>query len=238
VVQREPAGALDAEIMGHLAAVGIVKGTPFAPDARMKKILTDAAAIGSAAGRIVSWNPRESEGFAYYPGSKWLNWLFVGGYTFETPPPEVSPEGKITVQASDGARKIHSRLGMYYYATAVTPAMVMKLTGIGSQYLMALMDSSGEYLDGAKTYKVTLPKDIPAERFWSITVYDNQTRSMLDTPQRYPRGGSQNYPLPRAEASADGSTTVYFGDAAGGGQARQLDSDGAGKGLVHAPAPV
>ena len=44
-----------------------------------------------------------------------------------------------------------------------------------------------------KTYKVTLPKNIPAQKFWSLTLYDNQTRSMLDTPQRYPRAGSQSY---------------------------------------------
>ena len=58
---------------------------------------------------------------------------------------------------------------------------------------------------------MTLPKDIPAAAFWSFTVYDNQTRSMLDTPQRYPRAGSQNYPSPAAEPNADGSITVYFG---------------------------
>ena len=57
---------------------------------------------------------------------------------------------------------------------------------------------------------MTLPKDIPAVNFWSFTVYDNQTRSMLDTPQRYPRAGSQSYPSPAAEPDADGSTTVYF----------------------------
>jgi hypothetical protein len=68
-----------------------------------------------------------------------------------------------------------------------------------------------QYLDGGKTYKVTLPKDIPEANFWSLTLYDNQTRSMLDTPQRYPRAGSQSYPSPAAEPSADGSATVYFG---------------------------
>ena len=68
-----------------------------------------------------------------------------------------------------------------------------------------------KYFDGAKTYKVTLPKDIPAANFWSFTLYDNQTRSMLDTPQRYPRAGSQSFPSPAAEPDADGSTTVYFG---------------------------
>jgi hypothetical protein len=52
---------------------------------------------------------------------------------------------------------------------------------------------------------------LSAAAFWSFTLYDNQTRSMLDTPQRYPRAGSQTYPSPAAEANADGSTTIYFG---------------------------
>lgn len=56
-----------------------------------------------------------------------------------------------------------------------------------------------------------MPKDIPAEKFWSFTLYDTMTRSMLDTPQRFPRAGSQSYPSPAAEASADGTTTIYFG---------------------------
>ena len=63
LVQKEPVGALDPEIMGSFAAIGIVKGKPFNPDARMKKILTDAAAIGTAAARTVLWNPRPREGF-------------------------------------------------------------------------------------------------------------------------------------------------------------------------------
>src|SRR5262245_48873194 len=58
--------------------------------------------------------------------------------------------------------------------------------------------------------KLTLPPNIPAAKFWSLTVYDNQTRSMLETPQRYPRAGSQSYPSPAAVANADGSTIVYF----------------------------
>ena len=104
--------------------------------------------------------------------------------------------------------------------------MIMRLTGIGSQYLGAFVDSNGEYFDGGKTYKVTLPPNIPAEKFWSLTVYDNQTRSMLDTPQRYPRAGSQSYPTPAAEANADGSTTVYFGPSKPAGvKRRQLDPD-------------
>jgi hypothetical protein len=89
--------------------------------------------------------------------------------------------------------------------------MCMLLTGVGSQYLIAAVDTKGEPFDGSKTYKLVLPKDIPAARFWSFTVYDNQSRSMLQTPQRFPRAGSQSYPTPAAELNADGSTTIYFG---------------------------
>ncbi len=88
--------------------------------------------------------------------------------------------------------------------------MIMTIPGVGSQYLMGFLDESGEPMDGAKTYKVTLPKDIPARAFWSFTVYDNQTRSMLQTPQKYPRAGSQSYPSPAAAAAKDGSTTIWF----------------------------
>jgi hypothetical protein len=210
LVQKEPAEALDPEIMGSLAAVGIVKGKPFKPDARMKKILTDAAAIGTATGRTLNWRSRPSEGWYYYPNSAWMNMLFAGGYNFETPPPEVSADGTITVNPPTGARTLNSRTAMFFYATGITPAMIMRLTGIGSQYLGAFVDANGEYFDGSKTYKMTLPPKVPAEKFWSLPLYDNQTRSMLDTPQRYPRAGSQSYPSPAAEPNADGSTTIYF----------------------------
>jgi hypothetical protein len=209
LVQREPADALDPEIMGSLAAIGIAKGRPFNPDARMRKILTEAAAVGTATGRSLNWHARESD-FYYYPDSAWTNYLFVGGYTFETPPPQVSSSGAVTPYAPTGYRTLNARTAMFFYATGITPAMIMRLTDIGSQYLGAFVDSKGEYLDGSKTYKVTLPPNIPAAKFWSFTLYDNQTRSMLQTPQRYPRAGSQSYPGPAAVPNPDGSTTVYF----------------------------
>jgi hypothetical protein len=104
-----------------------------------------------------------------------------------------------------------ARTNFFYGITGITPAMAMRLPGAGSQYLLAMTDANKNYFDGANTYKVTLPKGIPEANFWSLTVYDNMTRSMLDTPQRYPRAGSQSYPSPAAEANADGSTTIYFG---------------------------
>lgn len=212
LIQEEPAEALDPELGGEFAAVGILKGAPFKPDERMRRILTEAVAVGNAAARSVAIRARDSEGFRYYPDSKswWSNQLFVGGYEFTDPPPLITKEG-VKPFPETGARKLNSRASMFYVATGITPAMVMRLPNIGSQYLGNFFDATGRPLDGAKTYRVTLPRDIPAAKFWSFTVYDNQTRSMLQTPQRFPRAGSQNFPSPAAQASADGSTTIYFG---------------------------
>lgn len=211
VIQTQPAESMDPEILGQCAAIGMVKGKPFNPDARMKKILTEAVAVANAAGRAVLFNPRSSEGFSYYGDeSKWVNSLFTGGYEFMTPPPEITKDG-VKPNPSDGARKLNSRIWFFYLATGVTPAMCMRIENVGSQYLVAFLDSKSIPLDGNKTYKVTLPPNIPAARFWSFTVYDNQTRSFLETPQLYPRAGSQSYPSPAAKADANGSTTVYFG---------------------------
>ncbi len=208
VVQQEPATALDPELMGPLAAIGIIKGKPFAPDARMKQILTEALAVANATSRSLLMNPRDPS-WSYYSNSTWMNPLFISGYQFETPIPQITPEGAKPFPPT-GYRTLDIRTWFFYGYTGITPAMSMRLTDVGSQYLIATLDANKQYFDGGKTYKVTLPKGIPAGKFWSFTLYDNQTRSMLDTPQRYPRAGSQSYPSPAAEPNPDGSTTVYF----------------------------
>lgn len=210
-VQQEPADSYDVELAGQLAAIGIVKGKPFQPDARMKKILTDAAAVGNAAGRALNWRFSEAHpDWAYYADSSWGNMLWQGGANFETPPPLFTKEGMFKPFPPTGARTLDSRTAFYYAYTLDSPGMIMRIPNIGSQYLMGFLDANKNPFDGGKTYKVTLPKGIPARAFWSLTLYDNQSRSMLDTPQRYPRAGSQSYPSPAAEPNADGSTTVYF----------------------------
>jgi hypothetical protein len=210
LVQLEPAEALDAELAGQFAALGIVKDETFAPDARLRKILDDAVAVGNAASRTLAVGAHPTDGFRYYDeDSSWWNPLFAGGFEFTNPPPEITANG-VKPYPNKGARQLHSRTSMFYVATGVTPAMCMRLTGVGSQYLISSIDPDGEPFDGAKTYRVSLPKDIPAARFWSFTLYDNQSRSMLQTEQRYPRAGSQEYPSPAAEAESDGRTVVYF----------------------------
>jgi hypothetical protein len=211
VVQHEPATSLDPELMGPIAALGIVKGKPFAPDARMKKIMTEALALANATSRTLFTTPRDPSWY-FYPNSSWFNFLFETGYEFETPIPMVTREG-VKPFPPTGHRTMDARTNFFYGVTGITPSMAMRLPGIGSQYLLAVTDADRKHFDGAKTYKVTLPKDIPEKNFWSFTVYNNMTRSMLDTPQRYPRAGSQSYPSPAAEADPDGSTTIYFAPA-------------------------
>jgi hypothetical protein len=211
-VQQEPATSYDVELAGQLAAIGIVKGKPFDPDARMKKLLTDAAAVGNAAGRMLNWRYAAAHPqWSYYPKSMWGNMLWQGGANFETPPPEFTREAMFKPLPPTGSRTLDSRTAFYYAYTLDSPSMIMRMPDVGSQYLMGSVDSAKNPFDGGKTYKVTLPPNIPARAFWSFTVYDNQSRSMLDTPQRYPRAGSQTYPTPAAEAGPDGSTVVYFG---------------------------
>jgi hypothetical protein len=220
-VQEEPATSYDVELAGQLAAIGIVHGKEFKPDAQMKKILSDAAAVGNANGRALNWRFTVSHpDWAYYPDSHWGNMLFEGGAFFETPPPAYEGDGKFKPYPPTGARTLDSRTAFYYAYTLDSPGMIMRIPGVGSQYLMGFLDKDGNPFDGAKTYKVTLPKGIPAAAFWSLTLYDNQTRSMLQTPQKYPRAGSQSYPLPAAEAVDDGSTTIYFAPEQSEGVAR------------------
>jgi len=210
LVQQEPPEAGDPELLGLLAAVGIVHGKPFDPDDRMCKILEEAAVVGNATARTVTFAARPEEGFGVYPDSQWQSALFVGGYQFLDPPPQITADGAVPYP-SDGARKLDSRTNFFYMATGTTPAMCMRLTGIGSQYIYVMRDSEGNFFDGARSYRLTLPADIPESRFWSVILYDRQTRSMLQTDQHLPRLGSQSGTV---ETNPDGSTDLYFGPTA------------------------
>ncbi len=135
IVQEEPSGVISKEIMGSFAAIGIVKGQEFKPDKRMQKILKDAANVACATGRALNWRFRDEDGWAFYPGSAWYNMLWQGGYDYETPPPAVTKDG-IVPNPPTGYRMLNARFGFFAVATGVTPAMCMRLTDIGSQYLI------------------------------------------------------------------------------------------------------
>jgi hypothetical protein len=190
VVQHEPASALDPETAGLFSAIGLRKGQPFAPDARMKALLVDAVAVGNATARALSFAPRDPRAMLY-PDRQW-NLSFIGGnHEF----------------ADAHGRILDARVMFHYMATGITPAMAAAKPGSGSAYAFAARDAKGAYFDGAKTYKVTLPAPIPAGQFWSFTAYDNQTRSLLETDQKL-AGVDSNQP--GLTKNADGSVTVWF----------------------------
>ena len=190
-IQAEPTTGISPEVRGLLAAIGIEKGKPFNPDARMKEILTEAAKIGSVTAQALAARPRDPR-FYVYPGERvWTNPMPGGSYDFMV----------------NGAIFHDARIDMHFYATGITPAMAARNVGVGSQYLIAYLDQDGDALDGSKTYKVHLPPNVPAKDFWSFTRYDNQTRSRLQTDQRFPCVDS----LHDVKANADGSYDVYIG---------------------------
>ena len=203
VIDREPIEMLDPELRGLFSSVGIQKGKPFAPDARMKKLLTEAAEVANATSRTIFWYEREESAFLY-EGSYWKKGFVAGNYEY------LADEGK-------GGRNLDARTQYYYMATVNTPAMTWKLIGKGSQYAWGYLDESGDYLDGGKTYKLNLPKDSPAEKFISIVVYDPQTRSQLQTSQPFPSYNNVR-DKDKVLVNNDGSVDLYFSPEAPAGK--------------------
>ncbi len=198
VVQYEPADAFNPETVGQFASVGIKKGQPFNPDARMKKILTEAVAVGNATARSLSFAPRKQSVF-FFPDRKWTS-PFAG----------LSSEF-----LNNGERVLDDRIFFHYVATGITPAMANPKPGTGSVYAFAAKDAQDNYLDGGKTYKITLPGPVPVNNFWSFMVYSGQHRSMLETDQKLAGLDSNN---PSVKPNADGSYTMWFGPKAPAGR--------------------
>ena len=193
VIQREPVSMLDPELRGLFAAIGIQKGKEFAPDERMTKLLTDAVAVGNATARAI-WIRSREEGTYYYPNSGWYTGFVGGSHEF------LKDKG-------EGGRYLDARILFHYMATVITPAMVVPMVGAGSQYALCNVDKDSNYLDGAKTYKLNIPANVPAKDFWSIVAYDPQTRSQLQTGQPFPARNNQRHKM---DVNKDGSIDLYF----------------------------
>jgi len=192
VIQEEPADSADPEILGQLAAIGIIKGKPFAPDARMKKILEEAAVVASATARALVYRPRDEMFYFYSSKSAWFTPFVGGSHEF----------------IQNGVRLLDARSTFMFVAAGISPAMSVKIVGGGSQYAVATFDSKRNYLDGSKTYRLHLPPNIPVKTFWSLIPYDTQTRSVLQTDQRDTALSSE---MGTVKANSDGSVDVYFG---------------------------
>lgn len=203
VIQHEPYELIDKEMRGLFASIGIEKGKTFAPDLRMTRILTDAVAIGNAASRSIVWYPRDSgsvdnmAGIKVYPdtNSAWITAFLKKDVFFDGD--------------DDHTMNTDARVMFHYPYTAVTPSMAVYNEGKGSDYAMAFLDADKNAMDGSKMYKLNVPAQVPVgdDGFWAVTVYDNQTRSQLQTSQPRPTVSESMGAVP----NEDGSFDIYFG---------------------------
>jgi len=196
VLQKEPISFLDPELRGLAASIGIQKGKPFNPDARMKTILEDAVAVGNATARGISLRPRDKNAYLY-EGKQWYTGFVGKDYQW-------------LIDKGMGGRNLDARTLFFYSATVNTPAMALEIPGVGSNYAFATADKNGDILYGEKNYKVNIPANAPAKDFWSVVVYDPQTRSELQVPggSIYP---SKNNKRDNLVYNKDGSVDLYFG---------------------------
>lgn len=167
VINAEPPNPRFHYWYGELAALGMEKGKPFSPDARMTSILENAAKVGNAQMRVESFGDRRADRMVW-PDRKW-EWAAL---RFE--------DGDFnTANYAD----LYARDKWFYQAIGASPAMFKRDPTAGSLYWLGLRDSNGSTLDGGKNYKLTVPQPVPGKLFWSVTVYDTDTRSQVQTDQ-------------------------------------------------------
>jgi hypothetical protein len=191
-INENPPRSQDMAMLGMLESLGIVHGQPFEPDEKMKTILTQGATVGRAMAKTLAYSPRVSEDIVYaYPGTRQWKKIFFADPTFHEPE----------------YMAIDLRSKYAFEAIGTAKSMVVSVPGQGSQYIGAYKDAEGEWLTGEDSYRMQLPKDVPANMFWSLTVYDNETRSMIQNEHGRPLVGSVH----GAVANNDGSFDLYFG---------------------------
>lgn len=167
IVDAEPPLQDERTHYGDLAALGIIKGQPFNPDDRMKGTLERAAKEGSAQMRVESFADQRPDRMVWPDRQwQWASLRFENG-TWDTA----------------GYRDIHAADKWFYQAIATSPAMFRRDPAAGSLYWLGLRDKGGDYLDGGKSYKLSVPLPVPNRLFWSVTVYDAETRSQIQTDQ-------------------------------------------------------
>jgi hypothetical protein len=167
IVDLEPVSPRYPGMSGMLASLGIVKGKPFSPDTHMTDILTRAAKNARLQMLVSAFASDRPDRFAW-PDLKW-EWvgLVPGATQFEIPM----------------GLDLEARDRWFIQAIVTSPAMFRRTEGAGSLYWLGNRDTTGAFLDGGKTYKLSIPQPVPNKLFWSVTAYDSQTRSEVQTDQ-------------------------------------------------------
>lgn len=191
-VDYEPVSAIDLELRGVLASIGIVKGQPFKPTAKQEELLKKA--VETAPKMILATRQlgRPDKRELYYKDRQYVNqWA-----------------GATSEWLQSNYLDVDQRAGFFQIAFSSAPAMVMHTLGAGSKYPNTVRDSNGEFLNGSNTYKLHLPPNAPAALFWAVTLYNITDGTMVETPQLMPSINSLNEAVAK---NADDSIDLWFG---------------------------
>jgi hypothetical protein len=186
MVQDEPWLERDRAMIDALTTIGIEKGRAFAPDA------DTADTLIYAAGEAHAWLSHrfESAFLPFYPGRRWF-----------LPADEVVKAAIEAYFETPDAYPVDSRGTLYYCAFSS-----VKRLGAGQFYLFATRDSEGARLDGARSYRLGVPPEVPVRQYWSATAYDFATHGLIrDVPW-----ASRSSLTPGLQRAPDGSTEIHF----------------------------
>jgi hypothetical protein len=210
LVDKEGDNLAGPDWLGMLAAIGIVKGKPFTPDAHTRKILDRAAKTGYKTSRVVGFEEVVG-GVSYkiYPDRHWANPMADG-----TPQKPSGDKTLSWIDIAGGYLALDARINFFTNYYSVSPGMLSYTPGKGANYMMGFTDSEGMPLSGGSSYRLSLPPKIPAAIFWSVTLYDAENSSGLANSRPFPSLGSRDKPA----QNADGSTDLYLGPQAPAGK--------------------
>jgi hypothetical protein len=189
VIQREPLEPQDTYFHAMLRPLGLEKGKPFTPDTRQTKILTEAALVGEAMAKANSADRRFADG-KFRSDAHW--------------------DYALRLDADDPDsfwNLLDERASWFYEAVGAGAAMAPKRPGPSSAYLSAYKDKAGEWLDGGNSYRLRVPPNPPIKLFWSVTLYDVDTRALILNEQKIADRSSRM----DLRKNNDGSVDIYCG---------------------------
>jgi hypothetical protein len=222
LVDSEGSHLAEPDSLGMLAALGIIKGQPFAPDPRTRSILDSAAKTGYKMSRVIGFKENVSgRSLRIYPDRRWINPMADA-----TPANPAGPFDLGWRRVDGGYLDVDTRIWFFTDYYSVSPGMLSQIPGKGAKYMMAFTDSAGVDLSGGSEYRLTLPANIPAGNFWSVTLYEAENASGLANGQPFPSLGSRDKPV----KNKDGTTDLYLGPTAPKGKAGNWLATVPGKG--------
>lgn len=188
MVESQPWLERDRAMIDSLKTLGIQKGKPFAPDARTREIMDQAA---QEARQWLDSKYEQNLTPPFYEGGHWAlpanPGMLKGMQSFYANPDSYPVDGR----------------GVTYSMAFFCP----KRPAAGSYYLMATKDKAGQPLKGSVTYRLNVPTGVPVRQYWSVTAYDRATHALIREVDR----ASRSSQIPELQKNADRSVDVFFG---------------------------